>query len=510
MALAYRPPGITVEETVTPQISPLLSAGALVALVGPAQGYVTRTDQLFLGGNTTPVALPELPTGASLTAVDSVKNFINPATPAEGGYSSSSDYQVSTANGTINAKAGGLLESTGQWVNVQYQYVPANYFDPIRLYDLGSVASRFGEALTTDGTAINSHLTYAASLAFENGADSIVCQPLFTRQTPGNPTTARSNATYSNWATSSTWADTLYVLRDIEDINVIVPVIGQGTTHNGTTFNVNDNSLIAIFGNIQTHLYFMQSQDQYIIAILGEDSSADSTKATKSTVQGHAATLRGAYGGTIAEQTVLTAPSKYKRALPSGNSIYVGGQYAAAAVAGMLASRAVSSSLTRKSLNGFIEVSDYRSSNDKNEDAAAGLFVIESKKGNVQVRHSITVSQATTATRELSVVRAKHRMIESVKDTLDRQIIGNLVADGNAPGVVQATVVGVLEALRQQKDLVDYSAVEARLLSLDPTTMQVRFSYRPAFPLNYIDVVFSIDLSSGSIVSTPSNPVLAG
>lgn len=503
MALAYRPPGVTIEETVTPQISPLLSAGALVAIVGPAQGYVTRTDQFFLGGDTDPVALPGLPTGATLTAVDSVKDFIDPSTPAEGGYSATNDYQVSTANGTVNAKASGLLETTGRWVNVQYQYVPANFFDPIRLYDLGSVASRFGEALNSDGT-INSHLTYAASLAFENGADSLVCQPLFTRGTPGNPTTVRSNATSSNWATSSTWADTLYVLRDIEDINVIVPVIGQGMT------NVTDNALITIFGNIQTHLYFMQSQDQYIVAILGEDSSTDSTKATKAVIQGHATTLKGSYSGAVAEQTVLVSPAKYKRALPSGLSIYVGGQYAASAIAGMLASRPVSSSLTRKSINGFIEVSDYRSSNDQNEDASAGLFVIESKKGNVQVRHSITTDNSSTAKRELSVVRAKHRMIESVKDTLDRQIVGNIVADGNAVGTVQATVIGVLEALRQQKDLVDYSGVEARLLSLDPTTMQVRFSYRPAFPLNYIDVVFSIDLSSGSIVSTPSNPVLAG
>jgi hypothetical protein len=503
MSLAYRPPGVTIEESLTPQISPLLSASALVAIVGPACGYVTRTDQLFLGGNTTPVALPGLPTGGALYAVDSVKDFIDPSTPAQGGYSSSTDYQVSTANGTVNAKAGGLLETTGRWVNVQYQYVPANFFDPIRLYDFGSVVSRFGEALNSDGT-INSHLTYAASIAFENGADSIVCQPLFTRQTPGNPTTARSNATSSNWATSSTWSDTLYVLRDIEDINVIVPVIGQGMA------NVTDNALIAIFGNIQTHLYFMQGQDQYIIAILGEDSSTDIAKATKATLQSHATTLKGSYGGTVAEQTVLISPAKYKRALPSGNSIYVGGQYAAAAVAGMLASRAVSSSLTRKTVNGFIEVSDYRSSNDKNEDASAGLFVIESKKGNVQVRHSITTDNTSTARRELSVVRAKHRMIESVKDTLDRQIIGNIVADGNAVGTVEATVIGVLEALRQQKDLVDYSGVQARLLSLDPTTMQVRFSYRPAFPLNYIDVVFSIDLSSGSIVSTPSNPVLAG
>ena len=503
MALAYRPPGVSIEETVTPQVSPLLAANALIGIVGPAQGFVTRTDQFFLGGNTTPVPLPGLPTGGELQEVNSVKDFINPSTPAESGYSLSDDVVISTSNGTIAAKAGGLLESTGRWVNVSYDYLPADYFSPIRLYDLGSVASRFGDALDPTGSTINSHLTYAASLAFENGADSVVCQPLFVRDTPGDPSTAQTNAGSGDWATSSTWSDTLYVLRDIEDINVLVPVVGQGMT------GINDGVMDTIFAAVQTHLYFMAGQDQYIVAILGEDSTADVAEATKATLQTDAGILRGAYSGAVAEQTVLVSPSKFKRALPNGNSIYVGGQYAAAAIAGMLASRPASASLTRKGVNGFIEVSDYRSANDQNADAAAGLFVIENKRGAVQVRHSITVDQSSSAKRELSVVRAKHRMIESVKDTLDRQIVGNIVADGNAEGFVKNTVVGVLELLRQQKDLVDYSGVEARLLSLDPTTMQVRFSYRPAFPLNYIDVVFSIDLSSGTVVSTPSNPVLA-
>jgi hypothetical protein len=36
-------------------------------------------------------------------------------------------------------------------------------------------------------------------------------------------------------------------------------------------------------------------------------------------------------------------------------------------------------------------------------------------------------------------------------------------------------------------------------LSLEPTTIQVKFSYRPAFPVNYIDVSFSLDLTTQTI-----------
>lgn len=503
MALAYRPPGVSVDETVTPQISPLLAAPALVCLVGPTQGYQTRTDQITLTG-TTAVALPGLPAGASLSAVTSVKDALDPTKGATdgSGYVVTTDYTVQLPGGTITrVGAGGIAD--GRVVNVTYQYIPSDYFQPIRLYDIGSIESRFGSGLNAAGTAINSPVSYAAAIAFENGADSVVVQPLFVRAIPGDPTSARSQPNATQIATASTWSDTLYVLRDIEDINVIVPVIGQSTA------NVGDATQLSIEQTVQDHLAFMQGQDEYIIALFGEDSSASNTVAQQATLQTHASTLRGRYAGVLAEQTVLVSPSKFSRSLPNGVVLSVGGQYAAAGISGMLASRPTSSALTRKVISGFSAVTDGRSLSAKNADAAAGLFVIEQKGGIVLVRHSITLDQTTSARRELSVVRAKHRMIESVKDTIDRQIIGQIIADANATQTVSATVTAVLEQLRLNRDLVDYSAVDARLLSLDPTTIQVRFSYRPSFPLNYVDIQFSVDLTQGQI-TTQDSTILTG
>jgi hypothetical protein len=503
MALAYRQPGVSVDEIVTPQISPLLAAPALVCLVGPSQGYQTRTDQLALVG-TTAIPLPGLPVGATLSTVVSVKDALDPTKGAAdgSGYVLTTDYTVQAGSGTITrVGAGGIAD--GRVVNVTYQYIPSDYFQPIRLYDIGSIESRFGSGLNAAGTAINSAVSYAAAIAFENGADSVVIQPLFVRATPGDPTTARSQPNATQIAASSTWSDTLYVLRDIEDINVIVPIIGQSVA------NVADATQLAIEQTVQDHIAFMQSQDQYIIGVFAEDSSAANNVAQQAVLQSHAATLRGRYGGILAEQTVLISPSKFTRSLPGGTNLLVGGQYVAAGVSGMLASRPTSSALTRKVISGFASVADGRSLSAKNADAGAGLFVVEQKGGIVLVRHSITLDQSTSARRELSVVRAKHRMIESVKDTIDRQIIGQIIADANAPQTVAATVSAVLEQLRLNRDLVDYSAVDARLLSLDPTTIQVRFSYRPSFPLNYVDIQFSLDLTQGQITTTDTT-ILTG
>lgn len=494
MPLAYRPPGVGVSETITPQISPLLAAPALICLVGLSQGFQTRTDQFVISG-TSATPLPGLPAGATITSFVSIKDAINPSKPTDAGYVSPTDYTVSTANGTISRVGGNLSDLT--LINVTYQYVTADYFAPTRLFDLGSVESRYGTGLNTTGTAINSPISYAASIAFENGADSVVMQPLFVRATPGDPTSATGQPNSTQAAAATTWADTLYVLRDIEDVNVIVPIAGQSQP------NIGDAQQLTIFQAVQDHMYFMANQQQYIVSILGEDSSAANTVAQKTVIRSHAAVLAGRYGGVIAEPLVLINTSKFPRALPSFGSspLIIGAQFMAAAIAGMLASRPVSSSLTRKLVSGFVGTSDSRDLQEKNTDAAAGLMVIEQKGANVVVRHAITLDTSTSARRELSVVRAKHRMIESVRDTLDTQIIGNIIADNNAPATVVATVIGVLEQLRQERDLVDYTGVQARLMSLEPTLIQVRFSYRPAFPLNYVDVIFSLDLTTGSVVA---------
>lgn len=500
MPLAYREPGVQVSEDVSPQVSPLLAAPADVCLVGLSQGYQTRTDQIRLTG-TGAIALPGLPVGGTLVGVLAVRDALDPTKGAAsvGGspaYTVTTDYTVSTSNGTVTRVASGVI-ADNSIVNITYQYIPSDFWQPIRLYSTGAVEDRFGPAYDATGAVIASPLSYAASIAFENGAPSVVCQPLFKRATPGDPTTAQAQPDATQAAAASSWSDTFYALRDIEDINILVPIIGQSMA------NVGDAAQLAIIQTTQDHIQFMKTNDQYVVGIFGEDSSGASVAAAKATLRTHAATIAGRYGGSLAEQTVLLSPSKFRRATSSyGKQIYIGGQYVAAGIAGMIAARPVSTSLTRKILSGLTEVSDFRSRQDKDDDAAAGLLVIESRRGIIQVRHAVTLDNTSSARRELSVVRAKHRMIESIRDTLDSQVIGNLTADENAPLIVASSVEGVLSSLLQARDIVDYSAPSARLLSIEPTTIEVRFSYRPAFPVNYVDIVFSLDLTTSALTTT--------
>jgi hypothetical protein len=103
------------------------------------------------------------------------------------------------------------------------------------------------------------------------------------------------------------------------------------------------------------------------------------------------------------------------------------------------------------------------------------------------------------------VVRAKFLMIESVKETLENQIIGQIIADGNSPIIVRSAISGVLSALQSAGDLVDFKTPVVAIASLEPTTITASFSYRPAFTLNYIDIVFALDLSSQTVTITENS-----
>lgn len=492
MAVAYNPPGVNVEELFSPTVTPLLAASAQVCVAGLAQGYQTATVQVTFAPGGDPEIITA-PAGSIFQKVDTnqsfeiVRDVLSP-TAGEGGtgeYVEATDFaavlNVAKDQFTITPTADTDLDTIGATASITYRYVPEKYYTATRLDSLSAVQARYGQAF--DATGVVTPLSAAASLAFENGAPSVVIQPLFKIIN----TDERAQPTPVEAEGIGPWQSTFIGLRDIEDVNVIVPAFdGSDLDH---------AAQLALLQTAQDHVRYMQLQGQYLVVVCGEEGVAATD------LQATATNLR-TRGDVAAEQTVVVSPSRYGRSLPTGTTVIVGGQLVAAGVAGMIAARPVSTPLTRKAVSGFVSIEDSRDKAAKDADAAVGLMVIETKGANLQVRHGLTVDNTSTARRELSVVRAKHRMIESIRDTVDTQIVGTVPADGSAPFVVKNAIIGVLELLRQRRELVDYTGVESRVLTNDPTTVEVRFNYLPAFPLNYVNVIFSLDLSTGSTATT--------
>lgn len=485
MAIVYTPPGVSVDEVLSPSVQTILADAALVAVVGEASGFQSGTAVTTVAPGNAPIVITAPSQSVFVdNTFTAVFNLLDP-TQGQGannsGYTAGSggDYTAALSTDkktlTVTPTDSGDLATNGGTVKFVFKFVPDNYFIPIRLDSQAAIEQRFGPAITDSG--IGSPLSFAASKAIENGAATVVCLPLFNQDSEG----VRTSAT--DVTAPAAWQASFASLRDFEDINILVPAPSNGTNNE------------AIFLAAQNHLATMALQGQYIVTVLGADSSEDTTVATASDLRTWATVLQSS---TVAEQIIFVSPSRFTVRLPtSQNTITVGGQYAAAAIAGMIAGRPITASLTRKVLAGFVAVADTRDQSGKNADAANGLLVIEQKGGVLQIRHAITLDTSSAARREIGVVRAKHHMIESLRSTIDSQIIGQTPATSSAPTLVMNTVISVLEDLRSRNELVGYSGVQARIVTNDPTTVEVRFSYQPAFPLNYVHIEFSLDLSAG-------------
>jgi hypothetical protein len=181
----------------------------------------------------------------------------------------------------------------------------------------------------------------------------------------------------------------------------------------------------------------------------------------------------------------------------TGRELKVGGQYMASAIAGMYAARDVQIPLTRKTVAGFDGYYDRRSKTELALDSAAGLLAIDNLGGVLRVRHDLTTAIGSINTRESSVVRAKYDMAFRLKTVLDAAVVGLVVPLGGAPSVVESVTVGVLEQLLQEQIIHGYSDVTGRVRSGDPTTIEVRFQYNPAYPINNVDIAFSINTQTG-------------
>ena len=388
---------------------------------------------------------------------------------------------------------------SGASVQVGYTATPSDYYVPTQVFSQSDVEDKYGAALDANGNIL-SPVTLAAGFAFANGATDMVIQALFSlgddgfRTQGGVDTSGQSDANNLD-----DWEDTLVALRDVQDVNVLVPLVSTGTGNYSDVLSLN------VFIAIQEHIQFMiTNNDTYLVAICGEDSTATGPSGTAlaapTTLQSHALTLNNT---SLPEVMTLISPASYQYAASTGTATNIGGQYVASMVAGRLASQDVQQTLTRRTLIGLTAVNTLRAESDKDTDAASGLFVIENYRGTIRIRHAITVAVNNPNTRELSVIRAKGYMIENVKDVVDQQIIGQIIADDNAAFTIQTLVEAELQSLITEGAIVDYQNVQSRLLTSDPTTCEIRYSYLPAFPLNYVNIIFSINTASG-VVTTSS------
>jgi hypothetical protein len=525
----YQPPGVYVSEVFGGVAGGGFGQDVVVALVGEGLGTQAATDQLQLSGTDTadltyydivgsvvgfgietglsyadgvafdvtdattarhvarkltPVA-NELVWGLSGTLpakltnpfyVESgtvvVKNNGGTVTYEEG---ADHDYVIDYDSGTIARTSGSTIPSglaegsalkvsysycaikSGHRVAFSYQYTPSGYSDLYLFTDFEDVARFYGQPLSSAGV-VQSELSLGAYFAFRNGADAVYCVAV---------TPAGASIVIGDWETA------VAKLEVPDDIDIIVPVSGDAAVH----------------AVVEAHVNAMVASNMERRAIVGQDG-AGSPVASASLISA---------ASTIDNQRVaLVSPSSIVYFNPQTNAeMVLGSQYFAAALAGVAAAQVPYMPLTMKTVSGFLKMNEARSKSVKNNEARGGLCVFEDVNGSIRIRHGLMTDPTSVHTREWSVVFAKDRMIQTLRSTYE-DIIGQPILE-DTTFIVKSLTVGALEQLKFSGYINDYSEAKVRQNTEDPTLIEVKFEYKPTYPLNYVYIQFAVDMTSGNI-----------
>lgn len=355
---------------------------------------------------------------------------------------------------------GGHIEP-GDIVTVEYNYTDPDYFNPYPFYDWDDIREYYGESYDSNGN-LQSEITLMSKFAMDNGAYQIVCVAV-DAQNPSAPTIGE-------------YADALDKFRDEPLVGIIVPAIGAQPIH----------ALVQQHVNIQSNNRYERR------AIVARDGTG--TVVSSSQRMTDAQSLHD-------ERIMMVSPSTFKYFAPElGVETLVGGQYMAAALAGISIRQNPAEPLTRKRVFGFTDVGEILREGAKNQETQSGLCVVEKTRRQImQVRHGVTTNFDDLLKREWSIIGQADAMVFRIRDYLENAgLIGRPILDTTLISV-KASTVSSLESLVRDKIIRGYREVKVRQISTLPDVIEVKYEWRPSYPLNYIVVKYSVAVEDGSI-----------
>jgi hypothetical protein len=460
-------PGVYVQaiQTATPTAATL--AADVIAIVGPANGWMTFTDTMTLSGTT---AKPLSREGINQTTIV--------VTDTSGNVQASSNYiivETGTAPATtttIQLSAGSEMTTT-QAYNITYQFTDSNYYTPQIFQDQQTLFNVFGQPFGSTG-GVASPISLAGMLALQ-GAGLIVVMP--TADTTGVATRVGLSNAYVQ-------------LEAINGIDLIVPLpVGMV----GTASAPGDIANVA--ADLSAHCDMM---------------SEPGIAYNRCGIVGYESTVTVAPDTTAANindmRIMMVWPNSFGYYNSQSNTTFnVGGYYAAAKMAAILAAQPKSQGLTRASISGFAgipnSVLNTMTVPYKNQLSAAGVAVIEPAPGTgaLWCRYGTTTAPANTLTREFSLVRCSDAIMQEFQNTYNQaDIIGDPITS-SLMTVIGGLATAALEYLMSQNVIAGYTQPTTTQNVNNPDEVDVTFGYNPMYPLNIINVTYSVNQTTGTV-----------
>lgn len=489
----YRHPGVYVDAGSNPTLATAGVAPTVVCLIGTGVGYHTAVETLsFLDAEDDTITLSKKGINPSSIVV---KGYITdpnasgqsiPYVFEKDDGSTTHDYAVATdtTGGTQNSvttitkSTGGKIEDAYPQVTVSYQYTDASYHELHQFDDYASIVDTYGPSLDPVSGALISPLTFAAEVAIINGANRVYTIAL----NPATGTVAQQFAdAYQTLSVNNT------------DVNVVVPLFDGVTS---------GSALTGMLATLNAALLADANRGVLRMALCGLDQSYTGSPSDVATLA----------SGISSPRIVLAYPNQlqYYNGVLNG-TMTVDGYYLAAAFAGILSKQDPQMPLTKKRVVGFSGLPDAvaRTLTETNKDilATGGVTVVHTDRQlRLVVRHGLTTDYSGgILQREISLVRGQDALYALLQTTMDNSGLIGIPIGENTALQVKGIVAGALETAKSSATpgeaglIVSYGDLAVRQQappSGDPTVIDVRFSYKPAWPLNYITMSFSVDTSN--------------
>jgi hypothetical protein len=481
---SYQAPGTYIDEQQSTLVTVSGLSPSLIAIVGPSQGYQSASEQAVLGS-----AAAVLLNRGIVQASVAVRRLDTNVVLATSEFTLTTQGDLPSENYyTSVTLAAAAITPAGTPVVVTYNYVDPNFFAPKIFSDFDDVKNAYGEPLNltppvhgaTSYTSIISPLSLAAKIAFDNGVTSLLL--VATTPPPVAATTSAAISAANRAALNSAYNK----IEQNFSASVIVPltdgIITADAPGVGTDLK-NSTEQAAADGFPRTGMLGFEAAVTTIPPLMLSTGGFASKR-----VMFHYCAPGGMayYSSAIARYLAL------------------GHQYLAVAAGARLAAGPPQRGLTSQVLNSFSGFSGPAlATRDKNTYAAAGIAITEVDiTGNVVVRHGVTTDTTSINTREVSVIRGRDAMLSLLLNVVRQsKLIGSPVVQTTLPGL-KSVIAGALEYSVATQAILGYAGLKIRQRSVDPSVVEVVFSYAPIYPLNYIVLSFGIDLTAGSITPT--------
>jgi len=494
----YTPPDVYVADVTTPIITAPGVAAQVMAIVGPALGYRTANESFLLysatgaqlsfqGVFTTaqvgppPIAAPVVTTVTGVVLTQGV-DYSFTVTPDASGNPALSITAIARVATSPNI-------SDGSQITIVYNYADITYYRPQVFTDFQSVLNAYGPPLvsvspTTSGASqVANPLSFAAQIAFTNTANTIIALAL-------NPSVGNlQQQLQAAYAQLSTYYQA----------TIIVPVFTDDLTPTSGTVSAYAATLA---GDLKAACLLAASNGYPRIGIFGlprnYSESAEPIVTLASSLKTKRIVL--AYPEIVQVFNGLT-----------GQVFNASGCYLAVALGATLTSLPVNTGLTRQSLDGFTGLTQAEiaamTTSTLNAMAAAGTCIVYAdRNGALTCRHGLTTDMSALNNREVSLVRQADTLLMQVAAGMENSgLIGEPITP-EMPAIVEGALTSILEQCVNTNIINSWSNLtisQETFPSGDPTIIDCAFTYVPAIPLNYVQVTFSIDLTSG-LVATQS------